>query len=343
MSPTWTELNTASDLAAEYAPIIKGKTILTTGVTPGSIGAAFVEALAAVAEPSLLILAGRTPAKLEAEVAKISEKNATVKTKTVVVDLLSLDSVRAAAADVNGWTDVPHIDVVVNCAGIMAVPYTLSKDGFESQFAANHLSHFLLTNLIMDKILASVEPRIINVSSNGHRLSPVRWADLNFQVSLPVSSSMAIPDSQHRISNPQDGKNYEKWTAYGQSKTANMLMAVHLARILGSRGLLAFSLHPGVITSSGLSHHLDFTDAPDSDFAMLSEADQVLGNPEGFGKGIYMHTILSDAQGASTTVYASFEPSLRSRCFSTLQLCSEAGLLTLNRSQRLLSATKSGC
>lgn len=187
MSPTWTEENTAADLVAEYAPLIKGKTILTTGVTPGSIGAAFVEALAA-ASPALLILAGRTPAKLEAEVAKIKEKNAAVKTKSLVVDLLSLDSVRAAAAEVNGWSDVPNIDVVVNCAGIMAVPWATSKEGFESQFAANHLSHFLLTNLIMDKILASESPRIVNITSSGHRMHPIRWADVNFQVSNLLSS-----------------------------------------------------------------------------------------------------------------------------------------------------------
>jgi hypothetical protein len=132
MSPAWTELNTAADLVAEYAPLIKGKTILTTGVTPGSIGASFVEALAA-ASPALLILAGRTPSKLDAEAAAIAEKNPSVKTKTFVVDLLSLDSVRAAAAEVNGWSDVPAIDVLVNCAGIMAVPYAKSADGYESQ------------------------------------------------------------------------------------------------------------------------------------------------------------------------------------------------------------------
>lgn len=184
MSPTWTLENTASDLATEYAPLIKGKTILTTGVTPGSIGAAFVEALASSASPALLILAGRTPSKLEAEAAKISTINSSVKTKNLVIDLLSLESVRAAAGEVNGWADVPNVDVVVNCAGIMAVPHAVSKEGFESQFAANHLSHFLLTNLIMDKILASEAPRVVNVTSDGHRLHAMRWADVNFEVSL---------------------------------------------------------------------------------------------------------------------------------------------------------------
>lgn len=188
MSSKWTELNTASDLVAEYAPQIKGKTILTTGVTPGSIGAAFVEALAA-ASPSLLILAGRSADKLDAEAANIQKAAGKdgVKTRNLVIDLLSLESVREAAAEVNGWDDVPHIDVVVNCAGIMAVDYKLTKEGFESQFAANHLSHFLLTNLLMDKILASEAPRVVNVTSDGHRLHPIRWADINFDVSASLS------------------------------------------------------------------------------------------------------------------------------------------------------------
>jgi NAD(P)-dependent dehydrogenase (short-subunit alcohol dehydrogenase family) len=183
----WTEANTAADLVAAYTSLIKGKVILTTGVTAGSIGAAYVEAVAA-AQPALLILAGRSAAKLDEEAANIAAAAkaagvSPVPTRNLIVDLLSLDSVRKAAAEVNAWNDVPVIDVMHNCAGIMAVPYKLSADGYESQFAANHLSHFLLTNLIMDKILASNSPRIVNVSSGGHRFGPIRWDDLHFDVS----------------------------------------------------------------------------------------------------------------------------------------------------------------
>lgn len=305
MSPAWTELNTAADLVAEYAPLIKGKTILTTGVTPGSIGASFVEALAA-ASPALLILAGRTPSKLDAEAAAVAEKNPSVKTKTVVVDLLSLDSVRAAAAEVNGWSDVPAIDVLVNCAGIMAVPYAKSADGYESQFAANHLAHFLLTNLLMPKILAAPAPRVVNVSSSGHRLHPIRFADANWQ----------------------DGATYEKWYAYGQSKTANMLMALQLSRVLGGKGLVALSLHPGLIMGTGLSAHLDFSNEPTSDFLTMMTADRLLGNTEGFGDGLGIHTALTNEQGAATKVYASFEPSLKGM-FLTVHNYHEGSLLTI--------------
>lgn len=110
----------------------------------------------------------------------------------------------------------------------------------------------------------------------------------------------------------QNGETYDKWAAYGQSKTANMLMAYHLARILGKRGLLAFSVHPGLIMTSNLGTHLDFSNDPNNDFASMTKADQVLGNDEGFGKGVFeTHAPISDAQGAATQVYASFEPSLK--------------------------------
>ncbi|KEY64662.1 hypothetical protein S7711_02862 [Stachybotrys chartarum IBT 7711] len=287
MSSPYSPDNTAADLVKDYAPIIKGKTILTTGVTPGSIGAAYVEAVAA-APPALLILVGRSEAKLTQEAENIQSKHTSVPVRTVIADLLDLTSIRKAAEEINGWSDVPKIDVVMNCAGIMATPYGLSKDGFETQFAANHLSHFLLTNLLMEKILKAESPRVVNVASDGHRLGPIRWGDINFD----------------------GGKLYDKWRAYGQSKTANMLMAISLAEKLGSRGLLAFSLHPGLIMTTGLGSHLNFTGSEDDDFHSLMQSDKEMGNPAGWN---FMtdHKVLSSEQGAATSVYASFEPSLK--------------------------------
>jgi hypothetical protein len=104
------------------------------------------------------------------------------KVRMLKMDLDSLQSVRAAADQVNSWTDIPAIDVLVNNAGIMAVEYALSADGFEKQLATNHLAPFLFTNMIMDKILKSKSPRVVSVSSDGHRPSPIRFADPNFEV-----------------------------------------------------------------------------------------------------------------------------------------------------------------
>lgn len=172
---------TGSELVGELADSIKGKVILTTGVSPGGLGAHFVDTIAA-AKPYLLILAGRSTTKIQKTANDLVKSHPDVKIRLLRLDLISLAAVREAAAEVNSWDDVPHIDVLVNNAGIMAVDYAVSPDGFESHFAANHLGHFLFTNLIMGKILAASKPRVVSVSSDGHRMSPVRFDDLDFHV-----------------------------------------------------------------------------------------------------------------------------------------------------------------
>ncbi|CAF3467793.1 unnamed protein product [Fusarium graminearum] len=133
---------TVNELVNEYADIIKGKVILTTGVTLNSLGGLFIQETASKS-PELLILAGRNASKLQELAEAIAKGYPSVKTRNLVVDLSSLASVRKAAEGVNSWEDVPVIDVLVNNAGIMAVPYAKSVDGFESQFAICHLSRGL--------------------------------------------------------------------------------------------------------------------------------------------------------------------------------------------------------
>jgi NAD(P)-dependent dehydrogenase (short-subunit alcohol dehydrogenase family) len=186
MSPGNTTTNSGKDLVKLYTTYIKDKVILTTGVSPGGLGAYFVAAVAE-AKPQLLILAGRNTAKGQQTADALTAQHPDVKVRILELDLGSLAAVRKAAATVNGWTDVEHIDVVVNNAGIMAVDWAKTPEGFESHFGTNHLGHFLFTNLIIGKLLASQAPRVVNVSSNGHRLSPIRFADFNFRVSIPFS------------------------------------------------------------------------------------------------------------------------------------------------------------
>ncbi|KAG4266367.1 oxidoreductase [Fusarium proliferatum] len=282
MSPHSTS-TTTNDLVNEYADIIKGKTILTTGVTPNSLGATFILETASKS-PSLLILAGRNASKLQEMSEAITKANPSVKIRSLVVDLGSLASVRKAAEEVNSWNDVPSIDVVVNNAGVMAIPYTKSVDGYEMQFAICHLGHFLLTNLIMDKILASESPRVVNISSNGPSLGPIRFADPHFS----------------------DGELYDQWSAYGQSKTANMLFSVSLAQKLGSRGLQSYSVHPGLILSTGLGTHLDFA-SMDADLGTFIKSHRARGNSEGW-------TAIPPVPvevGAATHAFAAFDPNIK--------------------------------
>lgn len=173
---------TASRLAAHYSEAIKGKVILTTGVSPGGLGAAFVNAIAPM-HPALLILAGLDPAETQQTADDVSKSSPDVKIRTLQIDLSSLAAVRAAAGTViKGWTDVPHIDLLVNNAGISAIPRTITDEGFEKHFATNYLGPFLFTHLVMPKILASAAPRIVNVGSDGHIFSPIRFDDPNFRV-----------------------------------------------------------------------------------------------------------------------------------------------------------------
>lgn len=222
----------ASTIAADNAAHIEGKIILTTGVTQGGLGATFVEAIAQY-KPALLILAGRSAQKVEATVQKIklNPKSADVATRFLELDLSSQKSVRAAADTVLNWADVEKIDVLVNSAGIMAGPYKTTQEGIENQFGSNHIGHFLFTNLLLPKILASTNPRVVSVASDGHRFGGVRFEDVNFG----------------------EGERYEQWEAYGQSKTANILFARSLAEKLGAKGVKAYSLHPGVAFNTSLA------------------------------------------------------------------------------------------
>ncbi|TFB01441.1 Short-chain dehydrogenase [Trichoderma ghanense] len=276
----YTKDTTASELIQALASEIANKVILVTGVSQGTLGGIFLEYIAK-ANPSRLILAGRTLSKTQQTADALKAAHPDIDVRTLQIDLSSLAAVREAAATVNSWEDVPHIDVLVNNAGIMAVPHQVTVDGFEMQFGSNHLGPFLFTNLIIDKILASEARRIVNVSSSGHRLNPIRWFDYNFR----------------------DGETYNRWQAYGQSKTANMLMAISLAEKLGSRGLTAFSLHPGAIVTH-LGEHIDFS----VEFATLAAADRLLGNAEGWHTGFDFKT---PDRGVATHIYAAFEPSLK--------------------------------
>jgi NAD(P)-dependent dehydrogenase (short-subunit alcohol dehydrogenase family) len=263
----------ASKIAADNALFIAGKIVLTTGVTQNGLGSTFVETIAKH-KPTLLILAGRTPSKVQATADKITAST-DVQVRILTLDLASQTQIRTAAKEVLAYPE-DHIDVLVNSAGIMAGPYRITEEGIEAQFGSNHIGHFLFTNLIMSKILAAKSPRIISVASDGHRFSGIRFNDPNFQ----------------------DGKVYDQWEAYGQSKTANILFSNALATKLESKGLRAYSLHPGVALGTNLAPGFG-----DEDLKTLHEKDKEIGWNRDFDPK-------SMDECAATHVVAAFDPRL---------------------------------
>lgn len=181
------------------------------------------------------------------------------------LDLTSLESVRAAAA--NLCERYPRIDLLINNAGVMYPPKETTQDGFELQFATNHLGHFALVNRLRPAFAADV--RVVSVSSAGHHLSDIRWDDLHFTRG-----------------------DYDPRTAYGQSKTANALFAVHLNTL----GVQAFSVHPGNILTP-LQRHMDPAELVANGW--VDEDGNVIDS-----------SFKSPEQGAATQVWAATAPQL---------------------------------
>jgi NAD(P)-dependent dehydrogenase (short-subunit alcohol dehydrogenase family) len=202
--------------------------------------------------PSLLILTARSTTKAHAVAKKLEDDYPSVDVRVLQLDLSSQRSVRQAATELDNLTQT--IDVLINNAGVMGLSErTLSQDGVEMQFATNYLGHFLFTNLLMGKMVASAaqrpagQTRIVNITSAGHVLTPVRFSDYNYegkavppeeQPDVVIAAKMGMPDLD-----PRSG--YLPLFAYAQSNTANMLFTVQLADSLQEKGICSFSAAPG--------------------------------------------------------------------------------------------------
>jgi len=253
---------------------LSGKKVLVTGGSSG-LGAETCRVLAA--RGALVILAARNRSKAAAVARSIRGQFPDARVDVAQLELGNLDRVRRFADRIRASHDQLHI--LINNAGVMACPYGKTEDGFELHFAINHLGHFLMTRQLEPVLVPGA--RVVMVSSSGHQISPVRFDDIHF-----------------------DQRPYDKWQAYGQSKTANVLFAVALNQRLRRRGIEAFSLHPGAITT-GLLRHLSREEI--TGLARLSEAQ---GTPH--------KSVLS---GAATQVYAATAPELRGRGGAYLSDC----------------------
>jgi NAD(P)-dependent dehydrogenase (short-subunit alcohol dehydrogenase family) len=257
---------------------LTGKRALVTGGS-GGLGAETARAFAS--KGAHVIVTARDLAKAEAAVKGIRESTGNPAVELEELELDSLASIRAFAKRFLA-RDEP-LQILVNNAGVMACPLAKTSDDFELQFGTNHLGHFLMTGLIAPALLHGEPTRIVSVSSRGHHQSPVVFDDIGFEQ-----------------------RPYDKWEAYGQSKTANILFAVELERRLGARGVHANAIHPGVIMTD-LSRHMEA-----DDFTLLRE--------RAAARGVEM-TLKSVEAGAATSVYAATAPELEGRGGLYLEDC----------------------
>jgi NAD(P)-dependent dehydrogenase (short-subunit alcohol dehydrogenase family) len=249
---------------------LSAKTAVVTGASSG-LGLQTVGTLASAGAD--VVAAVRDPENFRASDGWLELGELTKRIDLVPLDLARLASVRAAGQTIAAH--YPHVDILINNAGVMFTPHSTTADGFELQFGVNHLGHFLLTTLLLPELRAAAatgNARVVTVSSEAHRHWGIDLDDIDFEQ-----------------------RGYDPFLAYGQAKSANILMTVELHRRVGSDGITALAVHPGTCATN-LGRYLDRATGKKL-FAMSAETFA----PE---------NMKSVAQAAATTVWAATAPSL---------------------------------
>jgi NAD(P)-dependent dehydrogenase (short-subunit alcohol dehydrogenase family) len=250
-------------------PSQTGKTALITGANSG-LG--FEAAKVLAGKGAAVTLAVRDMTKGEVAAAAIRAAVPKADLEVMALDLASLASIRAFAAAFVSSHD--RLDILINNAGVMAIPHRTTADGFEMQFGTNHLGHFALTGLLLPSILKRPGARVVTVSSGVHIIGRINFDDL------------------------QSERSYSKWGAYGQAKLANLLFAYELQRRLEASGSSAISVvaHPGYASTNLQNVGLEMEGSRFGKRTM-SAANRVLAQ--------------SAAMGALPEVYAATSPHVR--------------------------------
>jgi NAD(P)-dependent dehydrogenase (short-subunit alcohol dehydrogenase family) len=265
--PTALEIADGVDLA--------GRTCVITGASSG-LGRESARALAATGA-HVVMLARNGTALAEAQ-DWVQENVDRAQTSVIELDLTSLASVRSAAAAIANQYGPVHI--LMNNAGVMFTPFGRTEDGFEMQLGTNHLGHFELTRLLIPQLVAADGARVVILSSGGHVMGDVDPDDPNWEA-----------------------REYDKFVAYGASKTANILHMVEFDKRYRDLGVRAYAVHPGVVATS-LARHMSR-----DDFAALQAAGS--RDAETSGTTIDFRTdFLMPDRGASTQVWAAVSPEL---------------------------------
>ncbi len=248
---------------------LAGSTIVLTGGSAG-LGVETARVLASRGARIVSVVRDEQKGAAAADAIRKSVPDADI--ELAILDLFDLDSVRKGADDIA--KRFPGIDRLINNAGVMACPLARTKEGLDTQLGTNHLGHFVLTARLMPNILASAPARIVNLSSGGHRMSPIRFDDPFFEK-----------------------EDYNKFVAYGQAKTANILFSLALDRRYGARGVHSVAVHPGAIHTE-LGRHMTGDDFK----------DLLKGRPQ--AEPMKFKEL---PQGAATTVWATTTPELENR------------------------------
>lgn len=259
---------------------LSGRQVVVTGAA-GGIGAETVRALAAAGAE--VTLAVRRPEQGEALAVQVRAERPSARLRIARVDLDDLAGIARFATD---WSASGRpLHALVCNAAIMACPLARTSQGWESQFATNHVGHFALIRGLLPALRAAAPSRVVALSSIGHRLSPVVFDDVHF-----------------------DRRPYDKWLAYGQAKTANALTAVGLHLRHGADGVTANAVHPGGIMT-GLQKHLSLDEM--RAMGWLDAEDRPIA------------VFKSTEQGAATSVWAATAPELEGRGGRYLEDCAE--------------------
>ncbi len=223
MSENWTTKN---------IPELSGKIIIITGANSG-IG--FESAREFTRKGAEVIVASRDPIKAGRAILNIKEEIPGAKLEFIELNLANLESIRKFAEEFKSNYD--KLDILLNNAGIMLMPFGKTVDGFENTVGTNHLGHFVLTGLLMDRLLTTPGARVVNVASNAHYAGEMDFNNLLFENKL----------------------GYTPMKAYSRSKLANLLFTYELQRRFQSRGydVIAVAAHPGTSATS-LANHLFF-------------------------------------------------------------------------------------
>jgi NAD(P)-dependent dehydrogenase (short-subunit alcohol dehydrogenase family) len=244
-------------------PDMQGKTVVVTG---GNSGIGFETAAALASLGARVLLTARNADKGRAAVAALTQRlEGKGQVQLVVFDLADLASVRRGAAEI--LEQAPRLDVLVNNAGLVLTERAETVDGYEATFAINHLGPFLLTNLLLERMRVSVPCRVVNVASTAHNAA---------RKGLPFDDL-------------QSTRSYRGMRVYGESKLANILFTLELARRFEGSGLTANSLHPGTVRTG---------------YGGDGDTRGFLA----FGIKIASPFFLSPAKGARTSVYLASSP-----------------------------------